>query len=140
MCRGRADTKEKSFAGAAGEGEIAKRNPGGGNSVEGVVFLIEAGEHKCFWCPGMRLSQRVLPEYEGKRYDYYVCPDCGTGYIFTDTPTVFVMPAVHISAEHLWKLEMRYKRQMSKPGGSNSTGKRRKKPHKPLITERYRLE
>ena len=106
-----------------------------------VACLMEVGEHKCFWCAEVRLSQRFLPEYEGKLYAYYICPDCETGYIFTDTPTVFVMPAVQISAERLWKLEMRYKRQMSKPGGgSGSAKKRKKKATKSLMTERYRLK
>ena len=103
--------------------------------------LMETGENTCFWCSGVSLSQRFLPEYEGKLYTYHVCPDCGTGYIFTDTPIVFVMPAVRISADELWKLEMRYKRQLSKPGGgSGSAKKRKKKATKPLMAERYRLK
>lgn len=94
----------------------------------------------CFWCPEISLSQRVLPQYEGKLYEYYVCPDCGTGYIFTDTPTVFIMPAINISAEQLWKLEMQYKYKISKPGGGSDSVGKRKKVTKPLITERHRLE
>ena len=86
----------------------------------------------------MVLSQEPLPKYRGVDYIYSFCSDCGTGYVFTETDVVFVMPAAGISAQGLWKLEQQYKRKISKPGGSRSPG--RKKAIKPLTTERYRLE
>ena len=107
-----------------------------------AACLTSVNLPECFWCPETRLIQEILPEYEGKPYEYYVCPDCGTGYIFTDSPIVFVMPAWEISASKLWQLEQQYKRRISKPGSSGKAGKRRKikKAGRPITTERFRLE
>lgn len=107
----------------------------------GVACLQKTEMQSCFWCTDVQLVQEVLPRYEGKLYEFYRCPDCGTGYAFTDTNVVFVMPASQINTQRLWKMEQQYKRQISKPGGggNDSTGKR-KKLSKPLGTERYRLE
>ena len=107
----------------------------------GEVACLSMGEiHLCFWCTDVRLVQEVLPRYEGKDYEFFACPDCGTGYAHTDTSVVFVMPASQITAEWLWKTEQQYKRRISKPGGGNDSTGKRKKLKSPLSTERYRLE
>lgn len=56
---------------------------------------------------------------------HYRCPKCdGTwwpGKVYGQT-----------EAEVCWNDEQAYKRSISKPGGGNSSGRKRKKPHKKL--------
>ncbi|MBS3885602.1 MAG: hypothetical protein KGZ56_00935 [Dethiobacter sp.] len=101
--------------------------------------MSEVKAQNCFWCEETKLILTTLPEWEGKQYAYYLCPDCGTGYIFTDTDIIFIMPAREINAHRLWNLEQAYKRTISRPGGGSHNAVKKKKVLKPLNTERYRL-
>ena len=64
-------------------------------------------------------------------YGYYKCPDCGGEWWPADEDE-------DISV--LWRDEQAYKRSIAKKGANSSSGKRRNKVVKPLMTERYRLK
>lgn len=80
----------------------------------------------CFWC------ETKLTEIPATKHisTHFKCPQCGG--------TWWPGKVEGLSeAEVAWNDEQAYKRSISKPGGGNSSGRKRKKPQKKAYNPAY---
>ncbi len=87
------------------------------------VASVSEGKLKfqCIWCD---VTLRFNEEHA-----FYWCPDCGGQW--WPGPTNYGVGT-------LWKDEQRYKKSLSKPGGGgSSSGRKRSKPKKNAVPDRY---